>query len=112
MTPLETLKKAREHLSNPQNWNQDGDYFKDDDRSTRCCCALGAVELVTGDTSDDGLAPLVGAKAEAYVLLGAALPRGIDEIHVYNDHPDTTHPDILALFGRAIASLETTHETA
>jgi hypothetical protein len=103
MTPLETLQKAREHLSDPKNWNQDGHYFRGMDRSTRCCCALGAIIVDDLRPVLHWQAPHVRAVAEALV---SALPPDQTSVVVFNDAPTTTHADILALYDRAIASVE------
>jgi hypothetical protein len=95
MTTLETLKRAREHLFDPGNWNRDGNFFKDNDKTTRCCCALGALMLFDG--SED-----------AFSKLQSALPADRPLVSLYNDYFHTTHADILALFDRAIASVEAT----
>jgi hypothetical protein len=103
MTPLETLKRARAHLSDPKNWNQDGEYFKGGDNATGCCCAMGAIILDDVGPVLNWSAPHVRAAQAALIC---ALPSGWFSVPKYNDDPNTTHPDILALYDRAIASLE------
>jgi hypothetical protein len=103
MTPLETLQKAREHLSDPKNWNKDGNYFKDNDRSSGCCCALGALALCEVGPNPRWSAPHIH---DARAALMSALRPGGRTVTSFNDAPSTTHADILALFDRAIASVE------
>ncbi|MEL6388391.1 MAG: hypothetical protein AAFR00_13655 [Pseudomonadota bacterium] len=48
----------------------------------------------------------VASDGEARKLLVQALPGELASVVSFNDDPDTTHADILALFDRAIAAAE------
>jgi hypothetical protein len=52
-----------------------------------------------------------GPVGEARLALVAVLPVGFGStlISEFNDDPDTTHADVLALFDRAIAAAEKCH---
>jgi len=64
--------------------------------TTRFCAGL-AVLCLTPHAMDK-----VGE--EAWDALEAVLPKRFHLITTYNDHPSTTHADILALFDKAIAA--------
>lgn len=100
MTTLETLTAAREKIANPGRWTQRS-YAKNakgehvDPASPAACkwCADGAVWAVR---------PV----APAYKLATAVLDilSGQGSAAVFND--SHTHAEVLALFDKAIASLE------
>lgn len=87
---VETLRKARDWLSDPAHW-------------TKCStgshggptCAIGAIERFNRGSW----------WGRATWLLSAQLPpmKGTCIIN-FNDDPSTTHADVLALFDRAIAA--------
>ena len=81
-----TLRLTRAIISNPENWcknaNQKGNAY----------CVVGALSLFSAEW-----APLIA--------LCQATPDGYDVV-CYNDHPKTTHADIMAVFDRAIAKAE------
>lgn len=62
-----------------------------------CWCAIGAIDSVTGNENN--------ASHGAVTVLDSALEGR--EIADFNDDPATTQADVLALFDRAIATLET-----
>lgn len=108
---VEILKAARGRLSDPDHWYQ-GEYACDEDgayiaaNSERACkwCAAGAVlaeldrDIAVGEPEvADALEPLVGA-------ISGQPPADdmVQEIASFNDDPDRTHAEILALYDRAI----------
>ena len=104
MTPLETLKAARQLISDPAKWTQ-GEFARDatgyavrpinDD--CVCFCALGAIAHV------DKTHKLRGSAAEKYLSKLCEKSRNIS-IGIFND--THTHAEVLALFDAAIAELE------
>jgi hypothetical protein len=89
---LEALIKAREWLSEPTHWHQDPDCYEDGRGAT---CAWGATQKFrerSQPCTDDCLLD-IQARALGF---GCAAS--------FNDDPNTTHADVLALFDRAIAA--------
>lgn len=77
------LKEAKALIDTPEKWGKG-----DGGRSPKFrLCALDACAIV-------GL--------NGRPTLNPFLPNGHDEVHTYNDHPDTTHKDMMDLFDRAI----------
>lgn len=107
-TVKETLIAARKLIEKPENWTK-GAHARDsegvdvwpDDSSSVCFCASGAVRLAS---SGSALELFIGQK-----MLEECLPPslGYDQIPSFNDAPETTHADVLALFDRAIAACDT-----
>lgn len=92
------LIAARALIDTPEKWMK-GSYHS---QSTGCLCALGALGVAAhGDAYDW---EYVDAKA----LLSVLRPDDEDWLIVvdFNDHPDTTHADVMAWFDRAIAAQE------
>lgn len=107
---IDTLKKARELISDPKRWNQ-GAYAIDESgeglRRNGACgldavawCAIGAIAKVVGQWSI--MDPRIKKPWEALELDAKVT----GDVTGYNDDATTTHADILALFDRTIASLE------
>jgi len=103
MTAADILRKAKDHISDPAMWFQ-GNYTAslDDDwgrlpRKDEPCCGLGALAY-----SARGWAILENEK----FLLNAARRRGFHAFYDFNDHPNTTHADVMAVFDEAIAIAE------
>jgi hypothetical protein len=102
MTPLETLKAARQLITDPAKWTQEafarnklGQIVEPDFGDATCFCALGAIQHFTKYT---GMSP-------ADVLLdNLSLSKFGMCIDVFND--THTHAEVLALFDAAIAELE------
>ena len=105
MTTLQILKAARELISEPERWTKDAEARSPIGRSVRhespnACrwCVLAAIWRAGGPPPPSGYG--TGA-------IGALLDAGGfgDSISLldYNDDPNTTHADILALYDRAIA---------
>lgn len=102
MTPLETLKAARQLISDPAKWTQrfmarDADKHPTyvGSKSADCWCSMGAIcHVVGGLCQSDGEAALAA--------LGATI--GGKNVVRFND--THTHAEVLALFDAAIAELE------
>lgn len=92
-TVRDNLIAARALIDTPEKWLQG--WFEGPngtmDASEAVCRASG--EDIGGD---------------AYEAMCLVLPDGIDILSTFNDDPDTTHADIMALFDRAIAAQENT----
>lgn len=112
MTPhnqlVEDLMAARALIDTPEKWR------KDDSWGHENCCAIVATTRVTNPGSEQHL---FDREVTAWWALYEALPgewkpTGDEEEHPgisvgeFNDHPDTTHADIMALYDRAIATAE------
>jgi hypothetical protein len=92
---VKNLKAAKVLIDTPEKWGKGSLQPADN-----CFCAIGAVM----DVSMDWVA---GANR-----LSEHLPDGFRRVVEYNDHPDTTHADIMALFDRAIAAAEATESAS
>lgn len=100
---IENLKAAKALIDTPDKW------IKNDSTHTDCRCAALACSKIArkGDL-------VVQDIDRMWAALHAELPvdwqTGDGEYGVaignFNDHPDTTHADIMALFDRAIAAAE------
>lgn len=97
------LVRARETLAEPHHWtkhtfarNPAGLAVLNVNQGI-CWCSLGALYLAQSQVGGG-----VGF-SEAVKTLEGALPanRG-HAVGTFNDHPDTTHPEVLAAFDRAI----------
>ena len=100
MALRDDLIAAKKLIEHPENWMQ-GDYTN----WYGCLCALGACRLALyGSVERKGRAHNGDENPLAFALK-ESLPAGdwrtVDE---FNDHPDTTHADVMALFDRAIAA--------
>jgi hypothetical protein len=99
MTTLEVLKAAREKIADPAHWTK-GEIARDKfgmdsmSKSPDACawCAMGAIWNVS---------PNVEVRAEAFNALDVQTYLGVPE---FND--SHTHPEVLALFDKAIAAEE------
>jgi hypothetical protein len=105
VTPLEVLKAARKRIEKPEAWTTGSlartflGFDVGEQHPDACCwCAIGAVYSVP--------AVVLGARDIAHEAMERALPPGFDAVERFNDNRYTTHADVLALFDRAIASLE------
>lgn len=98
MSVKKNLIAARALIDTPEKW------VKIEYEDHGCFCALGALGRVMGrDPSGD--------LGEVEIALGRALPPDFKlsavlslgtNVVMFNDHPDTTHADIMAMFDRAI----------
>lgn len=89
-TIRENLIAAKALIDTPEKWIK-GAY-----RNGDCYCTVGALRAVIGRGK-----PFAPEKT----LLGRFIPEGWSNVVRYNDHPDTTHSDIMELFQLAIDSL-------
>ena len=102
MTPLETLKAARDLISDPARWTKNlfardksGKYVNPQSKEAVCFCSLGAIERFAGRKMlgefekhlDDVCKRLFGTNVISF-----------NDTHV--------HAEVLALFDAAIAELE------
>lgn len=100
MTTLEVLRKAREVIANPEHWTR-GAYAKDVNGNevnfagkTACkFCAAGAIFRAHGGNY-------------AIQALTAELPKTSNTVITFNDWSRRKHSEVLALYDRAIATLE------
>lgn len=108
-TVKENLIAARALIDTPEKW------VKDAYDRHGCYCAIGAIENLGGDWDHYKTKPQL-TDAIAYALPGDFEAEDASEwdtsrgrarvVMQFNDHPDTTHADILALFDRSIAAAE------
>ncbi len=102
MTPLETLKAARDLISDPAKWTQgelardaDGEQVPPLDDNATCWCSIGAMRKVCGP------------KANFYDGAFRRLYFKVPSKGAVSEFNDThTHAEVLALFDAAIAGLE------
>lgn len=99
------LSAAKALIDTPEKWTQ-GTVARDANgemvehaRDAVCLCAFGACRVAIGPYAD--VSPLMEALRRAIPTENAA-PTTVS----FNDHPDTTHDDVMALFDRAIAVAE------
>ena len=102
MTPLETLKAARQLITDPAKWTQgafardaDGNEVTPNNDLATCYCSFGAIQFVTKKR--------MMTSADRY-LDGLCLSKFGIGLDVLND--THTHAEVLALFDAAIAELE------
>jgi hypothetical protein len=105
-TPLEVLRGARELLAYPERWIKGEDAAdvigqpleNGYDEGAVCWCLAGALEKVSGRTQDCGVEPAYQAVDDLIV--------DATNVREWNDAPERTHAEVLALLDRAIASAE------
>lgn len=92
----ENLIAARALIDTPEKWAQGEDLAQGG-----LCAALACSAVSHGPTNDfDAMrSALIG------VMPGSS-HSGPMKLVNFNDHPDTTHADVMALFDRAIAAAE------
>lgn len=97
-TVKENLIAAKALIDTPEKWGK-GDY----ETSPGCYCVLGAIAAATGHDPEEPWLdlPLTIRKQLKLAMMDDAADMDLCD---YNDHPDTTHADIMALFDRAIAA--------
>ena len=106
METIEILRSARALIDAPEKWTKGTEARDASGRSVPfnspdavCCCAVGALLGALHRAGNDG-------ECVALRRLRKALPIGFADVVSLNDHPDTTHADIMAVFDRAIAAEE------
>ena len=99
MTLRDDLIAAKALIDTEEKWGK-GQY--EDDRG--CLCALGAIRKHHFGTAGDGVGFEWLGDATAVALKGALGTEWAWQVADFNDHPDTTHADVMALFNRAIAA--------
>ena len=99
---LTELKAARALLENPKSWGKmsyavdgQGNDVDATDPGAVCFCMLGALQRAAGNTD--------WTHSPATLFLGHYVP-DTGFISTFNDDPDTTHEDVLAVFDKAIAA--------
>lgn len=102
ITVKQLLQDAKEHIEKKGHckgmlWDEEGR-----------CCIIGAVSRVHGPVGTAVFNP--DAYFAAMNSIRASIPADAptQSIPGYNDRPETTKEDILALFDRAIARVEST----
>lgn len=104
MTPRAHLTAARALISHPAHWIKKTSGKKADgkpDNSTNlseavCFCALGAVWRAGGKSRS--------SRAETILSEIVRTTTRFDNPVSFNDHPSTTHADVLRVFDAAIAA--------
>lgn len=103
-TTVEILRNARSLIDSPEKWHQ-GDYGEFGASGEEYCkfCAFGALDASCSRLDAEQMVYSAADRA-----LMAALPIAFQDLSyvTFNDHPDTTHQDIMDLFDRAIAIAE------
>lgn len=98
------LRAARELIDTPEKWCK-GKYG-----DAKSMCALGACRAAFYGVPDHGQGRELrrGEYAADFNPLAEALYKANNRggVDLFNDDPDTTHADIMALFDRAIAQSE------
>lgn len=98
-TLKERLITAKALIDSPEKWGKDFYYESDG-----CLCVVGAVGKASGLSAAGGQWCYSIIDALCSVLPDTAPIR--NHLPAYNDHPDTTHEDIMALFDRAIEACD------
>ena len=102
MTPLETLRAARDLISDPARWTQDelardadGEEICPTEELAVCYCSFGAIQRFTKENEM--------TDADNHLQDVCLRLFGISVIELNDTH---THAEVLALFDAAIAELE------
>ncbi len=107
---LDVLKKTRAVIEKPEAWTKgvchgvrtEGGVLETGVSGADCHCLIGALAVATEHEPSH-------LWLEAKTALAWQLPRGVAERLVeFNDHPRTTHADVLALLDKTIAEWEGT----
>lgn len=104
MTPLEMLHQAKQKISKPENWckgnsavNAAGAPVPVKYREACRWCSVGSVGSIRA--SSDGYWDAVAILDRATSYQTDGFYRDIIDL---NDHPDTTHDDVVEVFDRAM----------
>ena len=112
MNAKEILVAARKLIEKEENWTKGG-YARNSKGllvadctgpEAVCWCALGALRNVT-KTGPLDYSVGAGARFEAIVKLLELIPR-YDGLAEWQDEPERTHAEVLALFDKAISNCE------
>ena len=98
-TVKENLIAAKALIDTPEKWLKYD--LRNEDRT--CFCAIGAIEMAAeyGPNNGDLF------NSPEVIALASSLPRPSDtwtDVSFFNDRKSTKHPDIMALYDRAIAA--------
>lgn len=93
----DNLLAARALIDTPEKWG------KDQDGSLRGKSCVG---IALGEVTGNGMPEYDAVRKAIVAALPAHFASNTLPIVFFNDHPDTTHADILALFDRAIAACD------
>ena len=103
-TTVETLRDAKALIDTPAKWTQNANARRSDDSDCSsahpdavCFCIVGAVWRASGETF-----------SKAFHLVHWQAQKEGRHVVQFNDHPDTSHNDVMAFFDRAIALAEGT----
>jgi hypothetical protein len=102
---IEILTKAQDKIRDPKNWTQDtyardetGASVKAHSPAAVCFCSLGAIESFFHSEEFDGLEVM---HARDFLYTAANQIADGRTVANYNDDPDRTHDEIMALWDRA-----------
>ena len=102
-TTVETLRDAKALIDTPAKWTQHADARRSNNipcsyanPDAICFCIVGAVWRASGEFS------------KAFHLVQWQAQEEGRHVVQFNDHPDTSHNDVMAFFDRAIALAEGT----
>lgn len=95
---IENLKAAKALINTPEKWKKRGW----GNSGSGCYCALGAAK----EAGHFNVLQIIDRKFPITAALMAQVPAGFRSVVEFNDHPTTTHADIMAVFNRAIAAAE------
>ena len=96
-TTAQVLRDAKALIADPDHWIKGKNTVLNDGQI--CRCSAGAIRSAAIHQSDGPV-----SSQPAYFAMWAAT--GGPRLTAWNDHPETTHADVMAAFDRAIESEE------
>ena len=99
-TPLAILQETRRLIERPEQWIKRSSRINDEWPNNYSFCIYGAFSHVVLKTFKPYKETAISDKAWNIML--RCLPKGQNSIICFNDHPDTTHEQILSVLDRAI----------
>lgn len=106
---VEILRKARELLSKPESWTQrafardaEGNFAHVYSDRAACYCLLAALRRANPDPEKEGF---LAARVRLQGLIDGRYHQFANVVE-YNDAPERTHADVLALLDKAIEEAE------
>lgn len=112
LLPVTVLINARQQISNMDSWTRNsyardsqGEPVNENDATAVCFCSLGALRKVTPDSEFNAYTNARRALMETLDLRGESVKAPCRNVPGFNDHPETTHADVLALFDDTIKRL-------